>query len=233
MTAVSVKNVSIAYNGKPAVSNVSFDLESGDWLAIVGENGSGKSTLVKGMTGVCRLESGEIVFGGGKKEVGYLPQQTRRHDDFPASVSEVVLSGRTSRLGFWPFYKARDKEIASKYLEKLGISVLANRLFSSLSGGEQRRVLLARAFCAARDLLVLDEPTAGLDPVIAAEFYRLLHVFREDTAATIVMVSHDVEAAINNASKILHMERGVKFFGTSAEYVLAEHSKDFMGCHHG
>lgn len=233
MTAVSVSHVYMAYDGKQVLSDVSFELEGGDCLAIVGGNGSGKSTLVKGMTGVCRLASGEISFGGGKKEVGYLPQQTGRRGDFPASVGEVVLSGRAARLGLWPFYTAGDKKRAGKYMEKLGVSALAGRTFSALSGGEQRRVLLARAFCAAGDLLVLDEPTAGLDPVIAAEFYRLLQEFRAESGATVIMVSHDVEAAIANASKILHVERGVKFFGPSAEYAASEQGAGFMGCYHG
>lgn len=232
MTAVSVRDVYIAYDGKPVVRGVSFELDSGDCLAIVGGNGSGKSTLVKGMTGVCRLASGEISFGCGKKEVGYLPQQMGRRGDFPASAGEVVLSGRAGRLGFWPFYTAGDKKIAEKYMEKLGVSALAGRAYSGLSGGEQRRVLLARAFCAARDLLVLDEPTAGLDPLIAAEFYRLLLEFRAETGATIVMVSHDVEAAIANASKILHLDRGVKFFGSAAEYARSGQGAGFMGCYH-
>lgn len=235
MTAISVRDVSIAYDGKLAVSGVSFELESGAWLAVVGENGSGKSTLIKGLTGICRLESGEIVFTdrGGAPGIGYLPQQIRPRGDFPASVSEVVLSGRVAQLGFLPFYTARDRKAAGTYMEKLGISALADRPFSGLSGGEQRRALLARAFCAARDLLILDEPTAGLDPLIAAEFYQILREFRDETGATIVMVSHDVDVAVSCASKILHMERSVRFFGSPAEYTHSETGTGFMGCYHG
>lgn len=233
MTAISVKDLSIAYDGKLAVSGVSFDLECGGWLAVVGENGSGKSTLIKGLTGICRLESGEIAFSGGAAEIGYLPQQVRQRVDFPASVYEVVLSGRAARLRFLPFYLVEDRKIAAKYMEKLEISALADRPFGCLSGGEQRRTLLARALCAARDLLFLDEPTAGLDPIIAAEFYAILREFREETGATIVMVSHDVDAAVSCASKILHMERSVKFFGTPAEYASTEAGIGFMGCYHG
>lgn len=233
MTAVSVKKVSVAYEGKLAVSDVSFDLESGGWLAIVGENGSGKSTLIKRIAGVCKLESGEITFGCGKKEIGYMPQQVGLRSDFPASAGEVVLSGRASRLGFRPFYTAGDRKIAGNCMKKLDIAILANSPFSDLSGGEQRRVLLARALCAARDLLVLDEPTAGLDPVIATEFYRLLRGFREETGVTIVMVSHDIETAIANASKILHLKRSVRFFGPPEEYARSEPGKGFMGCYHG
>lgn len=233
MTAFSVRDLSIAYDGKAAVSGVSFDLESGAWLAVVGENGSGKSTLIKALSGICRPESGEIVFSGGVAGIGYLPQQVRPRGDFPASVGEVVLSGRVARLGLLPFYAAEDRKAAGKYMEKLGISALADRPFSGLSGGEQRRALLARAFCAALDLLMLDEPTAGLDPLIAAEFYQILREFREETGATIVMVSHDVDAAVSCASKILHMERGVKFFGTPEEYAHSEIGAGFMGCYHG
>lgn len=233
MTAVSIKNVSVAYDGKPAAERVTFTLDSGDFLAIVGENGSGKSTLVKALIGIIPLESGEIVFGKTRRQTGYVPQQTKARQDFPASVSEVVISGRVARLGLLPFFTAEDKKIAAKYMEKLGISELANQPYSCISGGEQRRVLLARAFCAANDLLVLDEPTAGLDPVIASEFYRLLREFKEETSATTIMVSHDVEAAVENAGKILHMERGVKFFGSCQEYTATELGKNFMGCYHG
>jgi len=233
LSAVSVKNVSIAYAGKRAVNGVSFELCGGDYLAIVGENGSGKSTLVRGIIGLLPLESGSVIFSGGKKETGYLPQQTKVRQDFPASVGEVVLSGRAACLGVSPFFSKEDKRIANLYMDRLGIAGFKGRPYSGLSGGEQRRVLLARAFCAARDLLVLDEPTAGLDSVIAAEFYRLLREFREYTRATVIMVSHDVDAAIANAGKILHIESGVKFFGTSEEYVASGLSEGFSGCRHG
>lgn len=232
MTCVSADNVCISYDGKRAVSNISFALEPGGYLAIVGENGSGKSTLVKGLVGICPLEAGTVTFGNGKKQAGYLPQQTKVRHDFPASVSEVVISGRTALLGLRPFFSSTDREIAALYMKKLGVDMLKYKPYSGLSGGEQRRVLLARALCSARSLLILDEPTAGLDPIIAAEFYRLLDEFRAETGAAIIIVSHDVEAAVCHADKILHMERGVRFLGTSEEYRATELGRTFMGCLH-
>lgn len=232
MMAVIVKNISISYEGKRAVSDVSFTLEHGGYLAIVGENGSGKSTLIKGIVGINQLESGSVSFGGGKIQIGYLPQLTRLRQDFPASVGEVVLSGRTAGLGVLPFFTSLDKKIAARYMEELGVAGFAKRPYSDLSGGEQRRVLLARAFCSAGGLLVLDEPTAGLDPVIAAEFYSLLRTFHEETGAAIIMVSHDVGVAVENAGKVLHLERGVKFFGSSSEYCDCDLGRTFLGCFH-
>lgn len=231
MTAISisVREVSIAYDGLTAAENVSFELEQGECLAIVGENGSGKSTLIRGIAGVCPLEKGRVIFSGGKKRAGYLPQMPKDRYDFPASVDEVVISGRTAFLGLSPFFKAADRKNAERYMEKLGILELRRRPYSELSGGERRRVLLARAFCASDGLLLLDEPTAGLDPLVASEFYRLLREFRRETGATIIMVSHDKEAAVENADKILHMARTVKFFGSALEYNNSELGRSFWG----
>lgn len=229
MTAVSVRDVSIAYDGVTAAESVSFELGQGECLAVVGENGSGKSTLIRGIAGVCPLEKGRIVFSGGKKRAGYLPQMPKDRYDFPASVDEVVLSGRTAFLGLSPLFRASDRKIAERYMKKLGIIELRKRPYSELSGGERRRVLLARAFCASDGLLLLDEPTAGLDPLVASEFYRLLREFRKETGATIIMVSHDMRAAVENADKILHLEQTVKFFGSAREYSKSELGRSFGG----
>lgn len=229
MTAISVRELSIAYDGVTAAENVSFELEQGECLAIVGENGSGKSTLIRGIAGICPLGKGRVIFGGGKKRAGYLPQMPKDRYDFPASVDEVVISGRAAFLGLFPFFRATDRKIAERYMEKLGILELRNRPYSELSGGERRRVLLARAFCASDGLLLLDEPTAGLDPLVASEFYRLLREFREETGATIIMVSHDMEAAVENADKILHLAQTVKFFGCAREYSHSELGRSFGG----
>lgn len=231
MTAVAVKEVSIAHDGVIAAENISFELERGECLAIVGENGSGKSTLIRGIAGICPLEKGSVIFGGGRRRAGYLPQTPKERFDFPASVDEVVLSGRTALLGLSPFFRAADKKAAERYMKKLDILDLRHRPYSGLSGGERRRVLLARAFCASDDLLLLDEPTAGLDPLIACEFYRLLRGFREETAATIIMVSHDLNAAVENADKILHLAQTVKFFGPAREYRASELGRHFWEHH--
>lgn len=230
MTAVSVRDISIAYDGVTAAKNISFELGQGECLAVVGENGSGKSTLIRGLAGICPLEKGRILFSGGKIRAGYLPQMPKDRYDFPASVDEVVLSGRTAFLGLSQLFSATDRKIAERYMEKLGIIELRKRSYSELSGGERRRVLLARAFCAADGLLLLDEPTAGLDPLVASGFYHLLREFRKETGATIIMVSHDMEAAVENADKVLHMAQTVKFFGSAQEYSKSELGRSFGGC---
>ncbi|MDL2298256.1 metal ABC transporter ATP-binding protein [Synergistaceae bacterium OttesenSCG-928-D05] len=233
MSRLVVDSLSIDYDGRRAVCDVSFSLEKGEFLAVVGENGSGKSTLIKGIIGVLPPSAGTVSLScDGRPGIGYLPQQTKLQRDFPASVREVVLSGSVASSGFAPFYSAEDKRRAARYMDELAITGLAGRSYRELSGGEQQRALLARAFCAARDLLVLDEPTAGLDPLISAEFYELVARFNSETGITTVMVTHDVAAAVHCADKILHMGSAALFFGGCGAYTETELGKNFTGCRH-
>jgi len=176
MALIKCENVSIGYEGQMVVHDLNFEINQGDYLCIVGENGSGKSTLVKSLLGLKNVDKGKIVFGDGLKqtEIGYLPQQTDVKKDFPASVYEVVLSGRLNSRGMKPFYTAEDKKQAWEKMDMLGIRDLAKQCFRDLSGGQRQRVLLARALCATKKLLLLDEPVTGLDPIVTAEFYQLI-----------------------------------------------------------
>ena len=160
MALIKCENVSIGYEGQTIVRDLNFEIGQGDYLCIVGENGSGKSTLVKSLLGLKAVDSGKIEFGDGlkQKEIGYLPQQNDFQKDFPASVYEVVLSGRLNSRGFRPFYTATDKAEAAEKMEMLGITDLRGQCFRDLSGGQKQRVLLARALCATKKLLLLDEP---------------------------------------------------------------------------
>lgn len=233
MTVIEIENINIDYEGKTAVNNVSFKLERADYLAIVGENGSGKSSLIKGILGLIEISSGKITIDKHIKQtgIGYLPQQTQVQKDFPARVDEVVISGCLASCGFIPFYSRHEKNIAAYNMERLGITELKKRAYRDLSGGEQQRVLLARALCATRGMLVLDEPAAGLDPVISAEFYLLLKRLNKDEKITVIMVSHDIEAAEENADKVLHLGTEAFFFGTTAEYMNSEIGKRFSNGH--
>jgi zinc transport system ATP-binding protein len=150
---------------------------------------------------------GTIEFGGGirKNEIGYLGQNAAAKMDFPASVYEIVLSGNLGAMGMRPFYTRREKQMAEENLRRLEIGDLKERCYRELSGGQQRRVLLARALCAGRKMLVLDEPAAGLDPQVTAEFYRLLKEINRDLGITIIMVSHDIGGTKKYASKILNL----------------------------
>ena len=217
---IECKELTAGYEGTPVVKDLSFTVSAGDYLCIVGENGSGKSTLMKTLLGLRSALSGEIIFADGlkQKEIGYLPQQTAAQKDFPATVREVVLSGCLGRRGFHPFYTKEDKTLCDSNIELLGISGIAHRSYRNLSGGQQQRVLLARALCATKKLLLLDEPVSGLDPMVTAEMYEIISRLNRENGVTIIMISHDLQGALRYGTKILHMESGAYFFGTTAEY---------------
>lgn len=231
MALIKCENVSIGYEGQTVVRDVDFAIESGDYLCIVGENGSGKSTLIKSLLGLKSVEKGQIIYGDGlkKTEIGYLAQQTDIQRDFPASVYEVVLSGRLNRRGLKPFYSSEDKKDAIDKMELLNIRDLEKQCFRDLSGGQKQRALLARALCATRSLLLLDEPVTGLDPIAAGEFYQLIRKVNRDSGIAVVMVSHDVESAVEDASHILHLQEKMLFFGTAQEYRKSRAGRKFLG----
>lgn len=220
MAQLTCRELSVGYDGKAVVQHLNFEVFAGDYLCIVGENGSGKSTLMKTLLGLQPPVGGRIVTGDGlrKNEIGYLPQQTAAQKDFPASVREIVLSGCQGRCGSRPFYNKEEKELAADAMEKMQIVPLAKRCYRTLSGGQQQRVLLSRALCATRKMLLLDEPISGLDPKVTAEMYTLIHRLNYEDGITVVMISHDLNAALQYASHILHIGDRV-FFGTKAAYL--------------
>ena len=207
MAELVCDRLTLGYEGEALVKDLSFAVEKGNYLCIVGENGTGKSTLMRTLLHLQQPMAGTVTFGDGMKEneVGYLPQQTQVQRDFPASVREIVLSGCQARLGKRFFYNAEERKLAAENMERLGISSLAERCYRELSGGQQQRVLLARALCATRRLLLLDEPVAGLDPKAALEMYQLIAELNHE-GITVIMVSHDVGATIRYASHILISE---------------------------
>ena len=164
--------------------------------------------------------SGRILTGDGlrKNEIGYLPQQTMVQKDFPASVREIVLSGCQGRCGSRPFYNKEEKQLALDAKDKMQITQLAKRCYRELSGGQQQRVLLARALCATQKMLLLDEPVSGLDPKVTAEMYALIEKLNCEDGITVIMISHDIAAAVQYASHILHIGDTV-FFGTKDAYL--------------
>ena len=230
MPFIEVNNAAFRYDGKEVVGDLSFSIERGDYLCIVGENGSGKSTLVKGLLGLKAPHSGSISFGEGliARGIGYLPQQKDSQRDFPASVQEVVLSGTLNSLGFRPFYTRVQREVALAQLRCVGMYPQRNASFMQLSGGQQQRALLARALAATKTLLILDEPTAGLDPLATADMYRLVRHINRDHGITIVMVTPELIAAAQEAGRILHLENRQLFFGTAEEYRLSDVGKRFL-----
>jgi zinc transport system ATP-binding protein len=230
MALITCRDASFAYEGNVAVSGLDFEVHSGDYLCIVGENGSGKSTLIRGLLRLKAPSSGTIRTGDGLKanEIGYLPQQTAVQKDFPASAYEVILSGRLSQRGILPFYSKADKAATEENIKRLGIAALRNRCYRELSGGQQQRVLLARALCATKKVLLLDEPVAGLDPVVTQELYREIERINREEGLTVIMVSHDIGSAVKYATHILHLRNKQAFFGTTEQYRVSGAGAGFM-----
>lgn len=230
MRQISVQKVSMSYEKKLVLNEISFEVNQGDYLCIVGENGSGKTTLMKGMLGLMPLKSGSIEFGEDikTKHIGYLPQQTMVQRDFPASVFEVVLSGCLNRIGMKPFYSGHEKARAVQCLRELDIENLKYKPYKALSGGQQQRVLLARALCATEKIVLLDEPATGLDPLVSVELYQVIKRLNQ-TGITVIMISHDVKAAMENADKILHLSTCVDFFGATEDYLKSDAGRRFLG----
>lgn len=230
MNCIEVKNLTLSYSDEPVITDLSFNVEYGDYICIVGENGSGKTTLVKSILGLIQPKSGSITFADkrGHRGIGYLPQQQKVQRDFPASVLEVVQSGFVNS-GFFSFdFKESKKRKAHDIMHNLKIEHnLSNKCFRDLSGGQQQKVLLARALCATEKILLLDEPVTGLDPVSTAEMYRIIKKLNND-GMTVIMISHDVKAAVSEAKKILHISHDMVFFGDSSEYKDSELGRAFL-----
>ena len=197
MDQLICKNLKLGYENITLAEDLSFSVEKGDYLCIVGENGAGKSTLMRTILRLQKPLAGTIEYNDDltASKIGYLPQQTVVQKDFPASVYEVVLSGCQNSLGFRLFYSKADHKKAMDNMKRLGISDLAKWCYRDLSGGQQQRVLLARALCATEKMLLLDEPVAGLDPLVTSEMYDLIDKLNED-GITVIMISHDIACSV-------------------------------------
>ena len=217
MSLITVKDVSYSYpTKKDTLKNVFFDVKKGTFTCIVGENGSGKSTLLKCILGLNKDYTGEIIK---PKRIGYLPQKSKIQSNFPASIEEIVLSGTIGNNIKSIFYKKEDKENAKNVMKELDIYDIRKTCFADLSGGQQQRVLIARALCATDEIIILDEPTNGLDPTISIQIYELLDTLKKNNGVTILIVSHDVDRAMLYADKVIKLEDGeIKFIGKTSDF---------------
>lgn len=225
------EHVDFGYENYDVVKDVSMEINAGDYLCIVGENGSGKSTLMKGLLGLLKPTGGSITLSGDLKKsgIGYLPQQTPAQKDFPATVREVVISGCLGKRGNRPFYSGEEKKKADMNMERLGIMDLKKSCYRDLSGGQKQRTLIARALCATDKLLILDEPITGLDPSTTQDFYRVIRHLNQEENVAVLMVSHDIQNIVIQASKILHLKQTVQFYGPVEEYKQTVFGKEFLG----
>ncbi|MFI3175383.1 MAG: ABC transporter ATP-binding protein [Bacillota bacterium] len=223
MAQIICKDMTLGYEGNVILRDLNFQIHQGEYLCILGKNGAGKSTLLKSMLNLKKPISGEFILGDGllRTDFSYLTQQNEIQKDFPASVREIVLSGCQNRTGFIPFYNKKDKERANEIMERMGILSHAKTCFRELSGGQQQRVLLSRALCATKKILFLDEPVAGLDKYASEDLYKIIADLNQKDGMTIVMISHDIEKAIDQATHILYIG-DTKFFGTKDDYLKQE-----------
>lgn len=208
---IEFNNVNFGYDSKLILDSANFAIEENDFVAIVGPNGGGKTTLLKLLLGILNPQSGEISVLGedaisARNRIGYMPQYLQFDTEFPATSLEIVLMGRLNNKIF-SFYSKKDKNIAMESLEKMGIAEVANKAFSDLSGGQRQRVLIARALATQPEILLLDEPTANIDPAIEHQFYELLKNLSKEM--TIVTVSHDIGFVMNIVNKIICVNRKV------------------------
>lgn len=217
MVLIKVSNLSYSYpTKKDTLKKINLTIKEGTFNCIVGENGSGKSTLVKCILGLNKGYEGNIEK---EKHIGYLPQKTEIQSNFPATIEEVVLSGTISSHPESIFYTKEDKKVAEDIMKKLSIYDIRKTCFADLSGGQQQRVLIARALCATDKIIILDEPTNGLDPSIARQIYELLNKLKKKDNLTILMVSHDVERALKYADNVIEITNGkVTYNGEPSKY---------------
>ena len=220
MSQIICKDITLGYEGNVVCSGLDLVVEKGDYLCIVGDNGSGKTTFMRALLSLKPALSGTISFGDGisARDIGYLPQQTELQKDFPASVEEVVISGCTSRLGKRFFMGKAERLEAMQNMKMMNVYDLAKKSYRTLSGGQMQRVLLARALCAANKILILDEPVSGLDPNAAADMYETIHHLNKHTGITIIMVTHDIENALRDATAVLKISKEPILYRSVEEY---------------
>ena len=223
MAQIICKDLSLGYEGETVCEGLNIEINKGDYLCIVGDNGSGKTTFTRALLSLTPAISGTISFGDGvsRRDVGYLPQQSELQKDFPASVEEVVLSGCTARLGRRFFMGRGERLEAMQNMKMMNVYDLAKKSYSTLSGGQMQRVLLARALCAANKVLILDEPVSGLDPNASADMYETIHHLNKHTGITIIMVTHDIDNALRDATKVLKISKEPTLYTSVEEYKLS------------
>jgi zinc transport system ATP-binding protein len=212
MKLIEVKNLTTTYNGHVAIKDVSFDIEKGDYICLIGENGSGKSTLIKTIVGLNKKDSGDIIKNIEPEKISYLAQNNLTDLDFPATAKEIIMTG-VQRHGVLPFYNKEDHKKFEEICELLGIKNFVNKQIGQLSGGQRQRIMLARALIRKPELLILDEPCSGLDVNITKEFYDILNRLNKETNLTIIMATHDLDEIDNENARIICMATTVKFDG--------------------
>ncbi|PWH17074.1 MAG: manganese ABC transporter ATP-binding protein [Anaerolineae bacterium] len=229
-----VENVSLWYDGHPALQDVSFELQAGEHLAVVGPNGAGKSTLMKIIAGVLKPTRGDVhVYGhapGGHICIAYVPQRNAVDWNFPVTVKDVVMMGRVGKIGFFRSPRRTDWQRVRQALETVGIQALAERPIYALSGGQQQRMFLARALAQEAELILMDEPLSGLDLPAQEELLALLPTLQQNNIA-LLFALHDLNLARQHFSKILLLNRQLIAIGEPDEVLKPSNLRRAYGGH--
>jgi zinc transport system ATP-binding protein len=242
MSVATLNNISFGYNGLPLIfEGVSFAIDSGEFIGLIGSNGSGKTTLVKVMLGLLKPNTGTVnlfgedqnAFGNNKQnwsKIGYIPQTASQPKDFPITVEELlgisILGVSTKKSmwnGFGNFENNESKNKTQQVLQKLDINNLKNKEISQLSGGERQKVYLARALINSPKLIILDEPTTGIDQLSEKDFYNLIDGIRRDLGTTIIMISHDISSISDKVDRIFCLDKTLEIIDNPREYPHNQH----------
>ena len=234
---VEIRDVHVSVNRENILQDVNLQIREGTFLGLIGPNGGGKTTLLKTILGLVKPDRGEVrVFGlepddrHNRGRVGYLPQRAYADLTFPVSAFDVVLMGRYSRIGIWHRPSDEDRRRTMEKLEAVGMARLKDRPIGYLSGGEQQRVFIARALASEPELLLLDEPTSGVDTTAQQSFYQMLGKLKKEYALTIVLVSHDIGVVPHHTDEVACLNRRIHLHGNSSDGLDAETLGKVYGC---
>jgi len=226
MSIISVKNLTITYNKKPAIKAVNLEIEKGNIIGIVGPNGAGKSTLLKGILGLLPADSGEIKISGqdiedALKSIAYIPQKEQFDWDFPINVFEVVMMGRYPYLSLFGSPKEKDKEIVNRVLKKVEMFEYAATQIRNLSGGQQQRIFIARALAQESEIYFLDEPFVGVDAKTETAIFNLIKELRSE-GKTIIIVHHDLSKVKEYFDKLILINQTLIAYGNTEEVFIPD-----------
>ena len=224
---IEVKGVSFSYSGERILDNISFNLHRGDFLGVIGPNGSGKTTLFKVILGILKPSSGSVsIFGRDLsvfkdwKKIGYVAQKATNFDPkFPVTVREVVAMGRYAQVGLFRFLGKHDWRTVDTALKHVGMFDHRNLSVGDLSGGQQQRGFIARALASEPEIVLLDEPTVGVDQKTQGEFYTLLKKLNDELKLTLVLISHDISVVAKEVTEIAYINRRLVYYGEPKEFL--------------
>lgn len=234
---LEVKNINFKYGQSPVLENISFDVEEGDYLGVIGPNGGGKTTLLKIILGLLKPDTGKVLLFGknieqlkDRSSIGYVPQKSSQSEVlYPATVEEIVKSGRTARVGLFKKFSPEDRDAVARAMKITDIAKYKDRLITHLSGGERQKVFIARALAGSPKILILDEPTVAVDIAAQEKFYNFLSNLNRKLGLTIVFVTHDVDVITKEAKTILCLNRALVCHGCSRDIMVDEYLEKIYG----